>query len=51
MDINSSKHGPYELPSNPLVTGKRLLQIYKYVLQSFKNIYPTDFKVLWSEFY
>ena len=24
MDINSNKHGPYELASNPLLTGKLL---------------------------
>lgn len=52
MDINLSKHEPYELPSHSLLTGKLIhINIQKYVLQSFKNIYPTDFMVLCSEGY
>ena len=43
MNINPSEHEPYELPSHLLLTGKlHHINIQIYVLQSFKNIYPTD---------
>lgn len=52
MNINPSKHEPYGLPSHLLLTGKlHHINIQIYVLQSFKNIYPTDCKVLCSEGY